>query len=167
MLPQRKIAHKIADIVMYNAKRNLSESRMRDIFINSSNSMPIVEGIDDDQTKVIVDMWIDSIVEHVSSKQDSLTSDYILNLIDKIQNYLEKNYSSEDLNKIASFFNEDACKRVWSDNNMLEIIASCKDEMNNSVMALMQSEECMDIMQKKLSSFMMHGRYDDNYNGAD
>jgi hypothetical protein len=152
---------------MYNAKRNLSESRMRDIFINSSNSMPIVEGIDDDQTKVIVDMWIDSIVEHVSSKQDSLTSDYILNLIDKIQNYLEKNYSSEDLNKIASFFNEDACKRVWSDNNMLEIIASCKDEMNNSVMALMQSEECMDIMQKKLSSFMMHGRYDDNYNGAD
>jgi len=167
MLPQRKIAHKIADIVMYNAKRNLSESRMRDIFTHSSNAMPIVEGMDDDQTKVIVDMWIDSIVEHVSSKQDSLTSDYILNLIDKVQNYLEKDYSAEELAKIASFFNEDACKKIWSDANMLEIIAACKDDMNNAVMSLMQSEECMDIMQKKLNSFMMNGRYDDNYNGAD
>ncbi len=167
MIPQRKISHKIADIVMFNVKRNLSEKRMREVFTNSSASVPLIEGMDDDNTQMIIKMWIDSIVEHVSSMQDTLTSDYVLDLIDKVQKYLEENYTKEQLSSIASFFENEDCKQIWQDNNLLEIIATCKDELSNSVMALMQSDECMNIMQKKLNSFMLHGNYDDNIRGAD
>jgi hypothetical protein len=167
MIPQRKISHKIADIVMFNIKRNLSEKRMREVFTNSSASVPLIEGMDDDNTQMIIKMWIDSIVEHVSSMQDTLTSDYVLDLIDKVQKYLEENYTKEQLSSIASFFENEDCKQIWQDNNLLEIIATCKDELSNSVMALMQSDECMNIMQKKLNSFMLHGNYDDNIRGAD
>jgi hypothetical protein len=167
MIPQRKISHKIADIVMFNIKRNLSEKRMREVFTNSSASVPLIEGMDDDNTQMIIKMWIDSIVEHVSSMQDTLTSDYVLDLIDKVQKYLEENYTKEQLSSIASFFENEDCKQIWQDNNLLEIIATCKDELSNSVMALMQSDECMNIMQKKLDSFMLHGNYDDNIRGAD
>jgi hypothetical protein len=167
MIPQRKISHKIADIVMFNIKRNLSEKKMREVFTNSSASVPLIEGMDDDNTQMIIKMWIDSIVEHVSSMQDTLTSDYVLDLIDKVQKYLEENYTKEQLSSIASFFENEDCKQIWQDNNLLEIIATCKDELSNSVMALMQSDECMNIMQKKLNSFMLHGNYDDNIRGAD
>ena len=167
MIPQRKISHKIADIVMFNIKRNLSEKRMREVFTNSSASVPLIEGMDDDNTQMIIKMWIDSIVEHVSSMQDTLTSDHVLDLIDKVQKYLEENYTKEQLSSIASFFENEDCKQIWQDNNLLEIIATCKDELSNSVMALMQSDECMNIMQKKLNSFMLHGNYDDNIRGAD
>lgn len=167
MTPQRKISHKIADIVIFNIKRNLSEKRMREVFTNSSASVPLMEGMDDDNTQMIIKMWIDSIVEHISSMQDSLTSDYVLDLIEKVQKYLEENYTKEQLSSIASFFENEDCKQIWQDNNLLEIIATCKDELSNSVMALMQSDECMNIMQKKLNSFMLHGNYDDNIRGAD
>ena len=152
---------------MFNIKRNLSEKRMREVFTNSSASVPLIEGMDDDNTQMIIKMWIDSIVEHVSSMQDTLTSDYVLDLIDKVQKYLEENYTKEQLSSIASFFENEDCKQIWQDNNLLEIIATCKDELSNSVMALMQSDECMNIMQKKLDSFMLHGNYDDNIRGAD
>lgn len=167
MVPQRKISHKIADIVIFNIKRNLSEKRMREVFTNSSASMPLIEGMDDDNTQIIITMWIDSIIEHISSMQDSLTSDYVLDLIDKVQKYLEENYTKEQLSSIASFFENEDCKRIWQDNDLLEIIATCKDDLSNSVMALMHSDECMNIMQKKLNSFMLHGNYDDNIRGAD
>jgi hypothetical protein len=167
MAPQRKISHKIADIVIFSVKRNLSEKRMREVFTNSSSSVPLIEGMDDDNTQIIIKMWIDSIVEHISSRQDSLTSDYVLDLIEKVQDYLEKNYTKDQLLTIAAFFENEDCKKIWQDNNLLEIIATCKDELSNSVMALMQSDECMDIMQKKLNSFMLHGNYDDNIRGSD
>lgn len=167
MTPQRKISHKIADIVIFNIKRNLSEKRMREVFTNSSASVPLMEGMDDDNTQMIIKMWIDSIVEHISSMQDSLTSDYVLDLIEKVQKYLEETYTKEQLSSIASFFENEDCKKIWQDNSLLEIIATCKDELSNSVMALMQSDECMNIMQKKLNSFMLNGNYDDNIRGAD
>jgi hypothetical protein len=167
MTPQRKISHKIADIVVFNIKRNLSEKRMKEVFTNSSSAVPLIEGMDDDNSQVIIKMWIDSIVEHVSSMQDSLTSDYVLDLIEKVQAYLESNYSKDQLASIASFFDNEDCNKVWRDNSLLEIIATCKDDLSNSIIALMQSEECMDIMQKKLNSFMLNGNYDDNIRGAD
>lgn len=164
MLPQRKIAHKIADIVMSSTKKQLDPERIKSLFVSSGTGLPLFpkDKVSDKFTDSISNIWIDSIVEHLSSKQSSLVSDYILDIIDKIQLYLESNYTKDQLIEICSLMDNSSVKALLSDEKMFDIVYSCKEGFNSSVIATMQSEDCLGIMQKKLNNLMSAEGYDDN-----
>lgn len=164
MLPQRKIAHKIADIIMSSTKRQLDPDRIKSLFVSSGTGLPLFpkDKVSDKFTDSISNIWIDSIVEHLSSRQSSLISDYILDIIDRIQSYLESSYTQEELSKICSLMEDDSVKKILSDNKLFDIVYVCKENFNSSVIATMQSEDCLNIMQKKLNNLMSAESYDDN-----
>lgn len=164
MLPQRKIAHKIADIVMSSTKKQLDPDRIKSLFVSSGTGLPLFpkDKVSDKFTDSISNIWIDSIVEHLSSRQSSLISDYILDIIDKIQLYLELNYTKDQLIEICSFMENDSVKNLLSDEKMFDIVYMCKEGFNSSVIATMQSDDCLSIMQKKINNLMSADGYDDN-----
>lgn len=164
MSPSRKIAHKIADILIKSATNSLDPQRMRSVYISSSQmANPHGSELDPEKSGAVLSIWIDSIVEHVSSKKDSIISDYVLDLIKNIQSYFDSKYNEDELKYIVEVVENPVFKKLISDENVFKIVSDAKETFNNNVIKEMQSEECLNIMQKKLHDLLVSNDFDDNF----
>lgn len=163
MKPSRKIAHRIADIVLKSATNSLEPNRMRDMYLQTST---ITSGPSDDAEKhnsaIVVSAWIDSIIEHMSERKDRIISDYVLDLIQSLETYLESNYTEVELAFIMESIENKYFKKMLTDDGIFESVLNAKEIFNKNVLKEMQSEECLNIMQKKLHDLMVRRHFDDN-----
>lgn len=168
MKPARNIAHKIADIVLKSANNALHPDRMKNMYASSS-TLSNAEGaeMDPEKSGAILNIWIDSIVEHVSTCKDRIISDYVLDLIENTQKHFENNYNEEELNAIVSIMEIPAFQKLWSDDAVFNIISDSKEGFNQHIIKEMQSEECLNVMQKKLHTLLANNGFDDNLDTSD
>jgi len=166
--PARNIAHKIADIVLKSANNSLDPDRMKNMYASSS-ALSSTEGVEMDPEKggAILNIWIDSIVEHVSTCKDRIISDYVLDLIENTQKHFENSYNEEELSAIVSIMDIPAFQKLWSDDAVFNIIADSKEGFNKHIIKEMQSEECLNVMQKKLHTMLAGNGFDDKLDTSD
>lgn len=151
MKPSRKIAHIIADLVLKSANNSLDAKRMKNLYSKSA-SISGDDGmvINSSNGDHLLDIWTDSIVEHISSRKDRIISDYILDVIENSQTHLKLNYSEDELNEMAILLSTPLLNKLFSDESLLKIAFDLRDCFNQNIVKEMQSEECVSIMQKKL-----------------
>lgn len=168
MKPARKIAHKVADIILKSATNSLEPDRMRDMYLQTSTiSSDPTDEVDQHNSAIVVAAWVDSIIEHMATRKDRIISDYVLDLIQSIEKHLESSYTEEELDFIAKVIEDHAFKKMLLDGKIFESVVEAKEVFNNKVLKEMQSEECVNIMQKKLRGMMMRKHFDDNTLGSD
>lgn len=163
MKPSRKIAHRIADIILKSATNSLEPDRMRDMYLQTST---ITSGPSDDSDKhssaIVVSAWVDSIIEHMAERKDRIISDYVLDLIQSLEVHLEKKYTEVELAFIVDSIEHQCFKKMLIDDGIFESVLNAKEIFNKNVLKEMQSEECLNIMQKKLHDLMVRKHFDDN-----
>lgn len=163
MKPSRKIAHRIADIILKSATNSLEPNRMRDMYLQTST---ITSGPSDESDKhsstIVVAAWVDSIIEHMAERKDRIISDYVLDLIQSLEAYLESHYTESELGFIVDSIEHQSFKKMLIDDGIFESVLNAKEIFNKNVLKEMQSEECLNIMQKKLHDLMTRRHFDDN-----
>lgn len=142
--------------------RNLDPSYMKEAY---SRSLPIisVENSEIEQIDFIKNInespvpdadvlavWINAIVDHISKNKDKLISEFALDLIQSVQDYLEKTYSISELEDLCSVINSEVFLKAMNDNELFNIISVNKDNFNKSIINAMQSDACLNHVQKRL-----------------
>lgn len=168
MKPARKIAHKVADVILKSANNSLDPDRMKNMYASSA-TLSNIEGVEMDPEKggAILSIWIDSIVEHISTRKDRIISDYVLDLIESTQKHFENSYNEDELESIVSIMDIAAFQKLWSDDAVFKIVSDSKEGFNQHIIKEMQSEECLNVMQKKLHTLLMDNGFDDNLDTSD
>lgn len=142
--------------------RNLDPTYMKESYSRSIPVMPLenteIEKIDSIQNNddsylystEVLGVWINAIVDHISSNKDSLIADFALDLIQNIQDYLDKTYSINELEDLSAVLNSEVFVKAIGDNELFNIISISKDNFNKSIVSAMQSDECISHVQKKI-----------------
>lgn len=166
MTSQRKIAHKIAELTQARVNRTLSPDGIRS-FINSSSSS-LNQGLEEefevessDFHKVVMEAWSESVIESLNVSKSRITSDYILDLIEKVEEYLSSNYSKEELDIFVSIIEKNEMKKLLKDEKFFCVIDNCRETFSKEVIKSMHSEYCMNLMKKKIEKIMSSPGYDD------
>lgn len=163
MKHSRKIAHRIADVILKSATNSLEPNRMRDMYLQTSTiTSGSSDEMDQHNSAVVVSAWVDSIIEHMADRKDRIISDYVLDLIQSIEAHLESHYTEDELLFIVEAVENKFFKKLLLDEGIFESVLSAKEVFNKKVLKEMQSEECINIMQKKLHDLMMRKHFDDN-----
>lgn len=159
MKVSRKIAHAVADIILKSAHNCLEKDRLRKMYSSAAS----LNGSDHRKSEEILNAWVDCIVNHLLSKKDSIISDYILDMIQNIEKYLESNFTENDLNEFALLLDNPILKKFVKDEGIFKIIADAKESFSSTVFKEIHSEECAEEMQKRLKKIFAPEDFDDNF----
>lgn len=159
MKHSRKIAHAVADVMLKASYGSLSNDKIRNMFSSAAR----ISGGGGKKDEEILEAWIESIIKHLDSKKDGMISDYILDMIQNIESYLDANFNESDLNEFAIVLENTVVKKLMKDDSVFKIISDAKDSFSANIFKEIHSEECVGEMQKRLRNIFFEGDFDDNF----